>query len=365
MENSTQGVAISVGAGNHQVPLIAELKRQNFLVAAFDQDPMAPGRFLADFFSQISTWDFTAAADWLDSLNTRFVGVFCFSYGKALTTQLRLIEKYNLEGLVTPCRADLSHDKFAQRQFLREAGLTKIIDVDCKHSNKIDNQRRYVVKDRHGGSSKGIEVFEGEQLSREIGLSPESFSNSVAQPILNGSEYRVIIFVRNGQIFFGTALRRHNLPGTFICSTYHTLIEVPIALIELSEKLVNLLGQPMYFLKIDVMEVDWGMEIIEFDLGKPGDYFESLIAPFCFSLDFIRVYVDAYLGRSLRRWPCWQPPKVQGTLHFLYEEEFSVDNLQDNFKSAYLGHELTGQPGSAQPKSNQDVRAVLLVKRQE
>jgi hypothetical protein len=356
-------IAISVGAGNHQLPLIRELQRRNFIVAAFDRDPEAPGAKLADFFAPISTWDVDAAGRWLDTIAGPFVGAFCFSYGKALTTQFELINRYELEGYIDFERANLSHDKYFQRQFLQRGGLTDINEFRLQNIPDFDKKFRYLVKDRSGGSSKGIKVFEKEELRLELALYPTSFDNSVAQPILEGNEYRVITLVKGGQIYFGTALRRYNLPGTFVCSHYFTLSQVPEALICLVEKLVRLLSQSTYFLKIDVMEVEWGMEIIEFDLGRPGDYFETLIAPYCFALDFTSLYVDVYLGQNLKPLPCWQPPEVHGTLRFLYNPETTINELQENTGAEYLAYQSTGQRAcKGVPQSNQDATGILLQK---
>ena len=347
------------------MPLIRELQRRNFIVAAFDHDPEAPGAALADFFAPISTWDFEAAGKWLDSLETPFVGAFCFSYGRALATQFELIERYRLEGYIDAKRAKLSHDKYLQRQFLKEAGLTKLIDVDLNSHANFDDELRYLVKDRSGGSSNGIKVFKKEELRRNLALSPTTFKNSVAQPLLDGNEYRVIALIKHGQICFSTALRRHNLPGTFVCSHYFTLIQVPTALIQLGEKLVRSLNQSMYFLKIDVIEVEWGMEVIEFDLGMPGDYFETLIAPKCFFLDFTSLYVDMYLGHNLKNLPCWKPPEIHGTLSFLYNSETTDNELRKYIDGDFIAYESTGHHVcEGTPQSNQDATGILLSKGQ-
>ncbi len=372
----SQAIAISVGAGHHQLPLILELQNRGFKVAAFDMNPASPGASAADYFASISSWDAPAAIQWLESLNCPFVGAFCYSYGKALTTQLELINNFHLHGRVDPQLVNLSHDKVKQRAFLRDADLTQLEDIalDLPQASKhIQKEARYLIKDRLGGSSHGIRRIQGDELIREFEGAPETFSDLMAQMLLEGDEYRVIAAVQAGRLCFSAALKRQNLAETFICAGYQTLSSTPASIQYLTDRLLKAINQDNYFLKIDLLDTAQGIEVIEFDLGKPGDYFEPIIAPRLFDLDFTNLYIDLYLGEKIKQSIPWQAPAIQGYLDFLYSHDIGkwLSSGEDGVRqqlsaktgSDFLLFQAAGdwknvKPGP--PQSNMDVLGVML-----
>ena len=90
-----QKFVVSVGAGKNQLPLIKRLVERGYNVISFDKNINAPGKHLSYIFNNISTCDYNNSVQWIDSLKLNVEGVLCFSYGKALVTQQKIIEHFN------------------------------------------------------------------------------------------------------------------------------------------------------------------------------------------------------------------------------------------------------------------------------
>ena len=143
---------ISVGAGKNQIPLIQRLVERGYIVVAFDKNKNASGKQLSPIFNNISTWDYESAIQWLSSLKIKFRGALCFSYGRALVTQQKIIDFFDLEGKLGENFVNIMADKGYQRRILCELGLSTLkefysyndIAGDVGHKFIVFNYRIYL-----------------------------------------------------------------------------------------------------------------------------------------------------------------------------------------------------------------------------
>ena len=152
---------ISVGAGKNQVCLIKRLVERGYNVISFDKNINSPGKKLSYMFNNISTWHYGNAIQWLDSLKLNFKGALCFSYGKALISQQKIIDHYSMNCKINNSFINIMEDKSFQRKILRNFNLSTIKEYN-NYCNVIHNEeyKNFIIKDKMGGSSNNIFLVE-------------------------------------------------------------------------------------------------------------------------------------------------------------------------------------------------------------
>ena len=164
-----QKFVVSVGAGKNQLPLIKRLVERGYNVISFDKNINAPGKHLSYIFNNISTWDYNNSVQWIDSLKLNVEGVLCFSYGKALVTQQKIIEHFNLNCKLNKNVVDIMEDKKLQREILKSLNLSKLKEY-YNYKDFVENQpiEYIVIKDRLGFSSNNVYLLNVKRCKNKI-----------------------------------------------------------------------------------------------------------------------------------------------------------------------------------------------------
>lgn len=287
---------ISVGAGKNQLPLIKRLVERGYKVISFDKNMNAPGKQISHIFGNISTWDYNKAIQWLESLNIEFKGVLCFSYGRALTTQQRIINHFNMNGKINEVFANIMIDKGFQRKLLEKLNLSTLLEYE-NYSSEISNYRtkNFIVKDKVGVSSNNIYII---KINEEHNSSIEKidFSRYILQEYFEGTEYRIIGLIKNQSIKFISVLKRNNWEKTFLTGRLEPQNYYDKDIINLTEQMIKKFEIEDSAFKIDIIKNGSRIEILEIDFGIGGDYFETVIAPMCYNYNFLDNYINLMLG---------------------------------------------------------------------
>ena len=288
---------ISVGAGKNQLPLIKRLVERGYGVISFDKDVTAPGKQFSDVFNDISTWDYDNAILWLDSLGLSFKGVVCFSCGYALVTQMYLLEHYRLNGKIKKEYLHINTNKQLLRFYLNKFKLTKLMELSFEeyiHSDIENEKTKYIIKKKDGISSKNIQIANNIMPSKPI--IPTSNNDYIIQEYIDGIEYRIISLVKDKKAKFISVMERDNLKNTFFTGRLNPTDNYDKKIIFLIEKVIEKFELIDSALKIDVIQNENRIEILEIDFGIGGDYFETIISPSCYNYNFIDNYINLMLG---------------------------------------------------------------------
>ena len=299
--NNEVGYVISVGAGKNQLPLIKRLIERGYRVISFDRDIDAPGKAISHMFKDISTWDYEQAIQWLETLNVQFKGVLCFSYGRALVSQQRIIDYFSMDGKVIKNIVNIMIDKSLLRKFLKTYNLTTLLEYES-YNNAILSYKygKFVIKDKTGGSSRNIYVID---TNRDYNFFIKKMgSNSyILQEYLEGTEYRVVVLIKNQGIKFISILKRDNWEETFFTGRLEPQNYYNKDILNLTEQIIEKFKIEDSALKIDIIKDGNRIEILEIDFGIGGDYFETIIAPICYGYNFIDNYISLMLGLPVEK----------------------------------------------------------------
>ncbi|MGI6493206.1 MAG: ATP-grasp domain-containing protein [Pelotomaculum sp.] len=291
---------ISVGAGINQLPLIRRLIEQGYKVVAFDQNENAPSKPYCWQFKPISTWDAEKAILWLESLEVKFKGALCFSCGKAIETQQKIIKHFNLKGRLPNGFINLCSNKLYLRKELQSFGLSTLIEHQAREikNSTFLGADSYIVKECSGIASKNVFLMDKEELLTFID-NDKNKNDFLVQEYLTGDELRVIAFIQNGKPRFIGVLSRQNLIGTFFVGRFIPII-VEKWVKKLLRDLISSFSLKNAVLKIDLIKKDERVEVLEINPEIPGDYFEIVVAPLIYSYSFIKNYINLFLGEEVK-----------------------------------------------------------------
>jgi len=289
-------IALSIGAGRHQLPFLRACAAEGFEVAAIDRDAGAPGFAHCAFSAAIPARGASARAlDWVRALPRRPALVGCFSFGGALATRERIARALGLPAL--PARAQwLLAEKAAQLAALRARGLARRRAWrGPPPARALDPARRYLVKPARGGSSEGIRILAGAALLRApVG------EGELVEEFVEGPEFRLQVWVRAGRVAWLAQLARQNRPGSALLARLAPVAPPEPWAQALAADLVSSLGLREALLKLDVVRSEAGTELIEVDPGIAGDHFEAGVSQACYGIDTAAAYLDLLLGRASR-----------------------------------------------------------------
>lgn len=308
-------LVVSVGAGEHQLPLIRRLKALGHTVAAFAQDD-GPGLAVADHQARISTHDHERAIAWIRTLG-RPAAIGCFSYGRAVETALHLVAAFGLPGAIRAqtLAAIRSDDRTAHRSWLASLGLAT--PRTLRPGDLAGYGSDVVAKPRHGsGSSRGVRRL---SAAAAASLDPEAH---VFEESIPGAEHRIAAWVHGGLPVWVGVLQRWNLAGTCLAARYLALPDPPAWALALASRIGTAVGMDSGLLKIDLVLNREVPVVIEIDLGLSGDHLEPALAPAAWSLDLVTAYIDLILGRR----PTLVPRATgRSCLDYLYREDPGLD----------------------------------------
>ncbi|WP_138753911.1 hypothetical protein [Paenibacillus sinopodophylli] len=366
---------ISVGAGHHQLPFIRRMAELNIPIVAFDLNPEAPGKAYCQHFKAISTWDYSEAQKWLTQLDLAYIGVGCFSYGKALVTQQRIAHFFNLVGALPEKTFLMNDNKTTLRQELKAAGVSHLMEWRASEllqcwQGIIQEDSNYMVKPTMGGSSRDIQMFNGEALIQRLD-SNEIDPSAVVQSFVPGPEYRIIAIIEDDDVVFISVMQKENHPDTFCTGRLIPDHSKEAWGKRIVESLVSRFDLKRTVLKLDIIDQDERFEIIEMDFGIPGDYFESHFSLFSYDFDYIDRYIELICNKKVQRQPHEQKISNHSMcfdyLYWMDEQPSVINNRLITQKlvsmlgetALVIPNKLDGQV-ALKPNSNMDnVSAVL------
>ena len=290
---------VSVGAGKNQTPLIQRLQERGYIVISFDKDENAPGKQLSHIFNNISSWDYEKAIQWLDTIECKIRGILCFSYGKALVTQQKIINHYNLNCKINNSFIDIMADKSYQRKILCKLGLSTLKEYNSFSdiANNIEHTS-FIIKDKIGGSSKNILLIQKSNFDKKR-LEDNVKNDYIIQEFLNGKEYRIISLVQNKTIHFLSIMERTNINNSFFTGRLRPENNCNKDIISYLEMVIDKFKIIDSAIKVDIIKETNRIEIIEIDFGIPGDYFETTISKSCYNYNYIDNYINLMIGLPL------------------------------------------------------------------
>lgn len=362
---------ISIGAGKNQLPLINKLVQNDYKVIGFDKNINAVGKKMCYKFNNISTWDYKAAISWLDSLDKKYEGVFCFSCGNALITQQKIISYYNLNCQINNDYINIIGDKAYLRKLLRRFKISNLMEVNkINDVDLLDTKKTLLIKDKSGIASNDISIVKN-IISKES-LDKILDDNYIVQEYIEGDEYRLIGLIQNFNINFIAVMKRENLKETFFTSRLLPMNNYDKQIESLLRTVISKFKIKDSVIKVDLIKNNYRMEILEIDFGIGGDYFESFISPLCYNYNFIDNYINLMLGFSVE-----EKYTINDNLCFDYiydinkHKELTIDYdtilkiSKDNFNDFELIKIKPEGMNADFPKSNMDAAFAIIHDRKD
>ncbi|MDQ0206934.1 ATP-grasp domain-containing protein [Alkalicoccobacillus murimartini] len=297
---------ISVGAGLNQVPFIERLVKKGYKVIAFDLDQDAPGKKLCYAFKAISTWNYDEAIQWLVDLGLKYIGVGSFSYGKALVTEKKIANYFNLLGELGTDTYSINLNKNEQQKKLFEFGFNKYKSYLPHEIESLEEINSFIVKPLVGGSSEGIQLLSKQQLLD----SNIDVHEVVIEPFLEGEELRVSSIIQNGSTKATFVMKRENLKDTFCIGRQQPADEYNANINKLINRLISTFSIRNSALKLDIIATTEGLEIVEIDFGIAGDRFETHLSWDFFEYNYIDNYINLIVGKEVEQRLYSTSPKV-------------------------------------------------------
>lgn len=327
-KTNNKNYVISVGAGKNQIPVIKRAIGRGYNIISFDKDCNAPGKQFSYLFKNISTWDYEDAIEWLDSLDLDFKGALCFSYGKALTSQQRIIARYNMKCKINNNFVYIMEDKGYQRKVLKELNLSTLKEYDTFGDTMKESEHKlFIIKDKIGGSSNNIHLIKND-IHGYKNVERLSFGDYIIQEYLEGIEYRVICLVKSGVVKFMSIMERNNLRETFLTGRLKPQNNIDEEITFFINRIIEKFEIRDSAIKIDIIKKDNRIEILEIDFGIGGDYFETAISPICYNYDFIDNYLNLMMDLPVDK-------KMDSVNEFCFDYVYNIsktESMSVNYK---------------------------------
>lgn len=346
---------ISVGAGKNQLPIIKRLKEKGYQVLAFDRDENAIGKKYCDIYAAISTWDYEKAYEWIKTLNLSINGIVALTCSKATYTQHYLIEKLNLKNGIPTDIVKISLDK---QQMLNKLGLS----FNISEETLLSRYSHYMIKSKVGMASSGIKKVSSQQLIEMLEQGEINLEEDYIEPFFAGEERRAIVIIENKQIKVYSIISKENYKKTVFTEKL-----TPIFDREEYEnfkphirKVLKKLELDHCVLKIDYINTNGNINILEVDFDVPGDYFETVMSHQIFGYDYLEHYLEHYIEEYVPT--SFKGEQEYGEILFLYETEANKKELKE--MSRNIGYLLIDYNDKfiTPPNSNNDRKAVILRK---
>ena len=295
---------ISVGAGINQLPLIETLSNKGYKVIGFDRDKNAPGKEICFLFNSISTWSSKEAIAWLEKMNIHFEAVGCLSCSKAVITYHEIANHFKLPGRMNVSSIKLTQNKREFRKKLISWQLTYVKEFNnvqelTHYLNHLHENKHFVVKPIHGISSFGVKKYNKNDIEQKVRNQEINFNMNLVQEHVNGREFRVIAILQQKTFKYLKLIEKENLEKSFFTARFVPLLEIPLKMMEVIQKLITHLRITDSLLKIDLIYDGKIVEILELDFEIPGDYYETYLSSYFFQQSYLDCYFEFILNKSI------------------------------------------------------------------
>ncbi|MDH5718205.1 MAG: ATP-grasp domain-containing protein [Spirochaetia bacterium] len=353
---------ISLGAGNHQIPLIKAAKEIGYHIIGIDQDLNAPGLSLCDIKIEESIYNYRKIAYKIASLGVDgdISGGFCASYGKSLLSWAFLTERLGLIGLSRTQtellidkllvrkkidQAEPVHSYFGQPKFVYYKSRLRKVDLDLLNYPII-------LKSRFGFAKKNIYICENyDDLKKFISIENlkkinMSVHEIIFEEIIEGDEIIVTGLIKDFE--YNTILisgkKISTLPPFidlehFFPSPYSGKLKV---LQEIHQKLVYILG-----IQTGPLVSEWKIKngkfyLIELSPQVPGEYIGSFLIPQSIQYNFFKNLVNISTGNEIE--PVKYPKKPKKTTVKYWDKKVPIDVWDISKEKAVFSKVLNNNP---------------------
>lgn len=294
-----------IGAGEFQIPLIKECKKQGFFVIATDGNPKAEGFDFSDIALNIDTLDMETTL-----LKAREYGIdgITTTSDYPVRTVAHVCEKLHLPGL-NLAAAEISTNKFLLRECLMKNNIDSpvyyIVHNEIELNNLIGKlEFPLVVKPVDSSASRGVQqVNNSEELTKayEEALIYSKSGNVIIEEFLEGPEFSVESLTQNGKTniiaitekttggFPYFVEQRHVIPATLIESDENQIKEIV-------NKVINILGINNSACHTEIKLTKKGVRIIEVGARLGGDYITSDLVPLSTGINMLENIIKISLG---------------------------------------------------------------------
>lgn len=298
----TKNLVVSVGAGQNQRKFIEKLKESGYVVAAFgkgrnDQRVIE----ICDYFAEIDTADAQAAIEWIESLGIKPIAAGSFAGGVAILTLQKIINYFDL-----PCRLPeeflIGMNKLEQQKVYEKYHLSHIetYGPDELRGVAFLETKQYIIKPFIGRGSCGVRIVSGTEV-QHIVKNNEINENEMIQECVTGTEYRVLVYVQNGEIKILAPIKRQSYENTFLLGRL-SFDKIEIGRItQFFVEFIRCSGIENAIFKADIICGEKDINLIEVDIGVGGGiYFKEYISK-CFDLDLVETYIRIITGQKIEK----------------------------------------------------------------
>lgn len=189
---------VSLGAGNHQVPLIIAAKSLGYSVIAIDQNPNSSGFSLADTKIIGSIFDRQFIIQELQN-HENIVGLYSRSFGKAVEVANSIAKSFNL----------VSNSHPALRFFRNKQKYKSVLQSwQIPVPNDYKNAKQYIVRPATGYAKEGLRIVTQKEAKQFKALqnnpikNDHNFQNTFIEPFIeNARECILLAFVIDSSFY--------------------------------------------------------------------------------------------------------------------------------------------------------------------
>jgi hypothetical protein len=304
-----EGILI-LGGGPDQLPAIHAVNRLGWLSVVVDVNEDCVGAPFADFFINVSSRDVKKIVFEVlkfEGLQIRMVFVIGTDIpyvGARVAHELGAFFPISLE------LAELSVDKFALKNFLRQNGFSSPFVEKLEGKSSNDFKFPCIVKPNMLAGSRGVQFIEFQyEFDKVVGEIASSYPESeiLVEEFIDGIQISSEHIVSCGEVFtHGLALRNYSdtielLPSIIenggvqchpVALSYLDLIEDEV------KRLVNILKIESTVLKFDLIVKNQKIYILEMAVRMSGGGFASAIIPYSLGFDYIKNAIGTLLNQE-------------------------------------------------------------------
>ncbi|MFW6280354.1 MAG: ATP-grasp domain-containing protein [Halanaerobium sp.] len=299
-----------LGGGSGQLSLIKKAKKMGYEVVVSDYYPDAPGKKIADFSSESSTFDFEANLKTASKYNVD--GVLTAGTDQPVYTAARVVERLNLNQYISVRTAEAVTNKRVMKNKFSAAEIPtvkfKILAQDFAAEKLKDFKRPFVVKPLDSQGQRGVFKLNSITEIREKFNEVLSFSREnkiLVEEYYSSDEITVSGWVVDGRAKILTATDRlrfeedmhigicssHLFPSKYL-KDYFNKIE------RLTQKIVNKFKIEKGAIYFQFLIGEQGIKVNEIACRIGGAY-EGDFMPELTGVDILKLMINLAAGQKL------------------------------------------------------------------
>ncbi|MDP4176902.1 MAG: ATP-grasp domain-containing protein [Bacillota bacterium] len=298
-----------IGAGEFQVPLIKECKKQGYFVIATDMNSSAEGFKYADVALNIDTLDKELTLK--NAIKYKIDGIVTTSdYPVRIVAYV--CEKLNLPGLNSSA-AEICTNKFLLRECLIknkiECPKYFVINKESETENVLKNFiYPVVVKPVDSSASRGVQMVNNyEQLIKayQEALYYSKSDSVIVEEFLEGPEFSVESLTQDGKTFIISITEKTTNGLPYFVEDRHV---IPAKLTEIEEeqikseviKIIPIIGINNSACHTEIKLTKNGVKVIEIGARLGGDYITSDLVPLSTGINMLENIIKISLGLKIK-----------------------------------------------------------------